>query len=144
MVSFDSRSDCVADQVVFTLDLAGNFKSVNRAGELLTGYSREQLCRLNVQELLPETSASQLNQYVRRAIRRRFGAVFEIEVSTRRGKPTRVEVSVGLITRVGGAREFQCIAIPLENRGRAAPSRPHCLDAQFRDAGKIASLRRVR
>lgn len=134
----------MVDQVMFTLDLAGNFKFVNRAGELLTGYSCEQLCRLNVQELLPETNTFQLTQYVRRAIRRRFGAVFEIEVSTRHERAVRVEVSVDLVTRSGGAREFQCIAIPLENRGRAASSRPRCLDAEFCDAGKIASLRRVR
>ncbi len=141
---FDRQSDATVDQIVFTLDLAGNFKFVNRAGELMTGYSCDELRRLNVRDLLPETSAPELARYVRGPGRRRCGAVFEMKVITRYGRQVPLEISVDLVRGPDRSREFKCIAIPLSNAGRAAPARPRCLDTQFRHARGIATSRRIR
>ena len=137
-------AESIIEPVVFTLDLAGNFKFVNSAGELVSGYRCEELRRLNVRDLLPGIGTFQLTQYVRRAMRRRCGAVFEIEVTARYGRRVSLEVSLALIKKADRSREFECIAIPLEDWGRVAPSRPRCLDSQFTGAENIASFRLVR
>ena len=136
---FDRTLDQTVDQIVFTLDLAGNFKSVNTAGELMTGYTCEELRLLNVKDLLPETNVPDIASYVRGAVRRRFGAVFEMSVTTRYGRRIQLEVSVDLVRRSDRSREFECIAIPVGNAGWAAPARPRCLDTRFRVVGDTAN-----
>src|SRR5438876_8082632 len=42
-----------ASDIVYTMSLNGNFLSVNRAGERITGYPREEFLKMNVEELLP-------------------------------------------------------------------------------------------
>ena len=132
------RTAATGDHIVFTLDLAGNFKFVNRAGELMMGYSCEELRRLKVRDLLPETSAADLAGYIRGTAGRRFGSVFEMKVTTRYGRRIRLEFSVELVRRPDRSREFECIAIPIGNAGRAARPRPRCLDMEFRQARDIA------
>src|SRR5689334_4156151 len=39
-------------QILFTLDLEGNFKEVNAAAEDLFGYSAEEICLMNIAELV--------------------------------------------------------------------------------------------
>jgi len=67
------------NQIVFVIDLAGNFKFVNAAAETISGYSRQEACRMNVSQVV----APELEEYVRRQIRDAFqgdfGAVYEIE-----------------------------------------------------------------
>jgi PAS domain S-box-containing protein len=120
----------LTDQVVFTLDLAGNIRSVNKAGERLTGYSAVELARLNVLDLLPGQCAADLRAIANRSIRQRFGTVFEIEVSTSDRRQIPVEVSIDLIRRADGTLEFRGIAVP-KNDAAASSLRPRCLDIRF-------------
>uniref|UniRef100_UPI0019D470E6 PAS domain-containing protein n=1 Tax=Vibrio vulnificus TaxID=672 RepID=UPI0019D470E6 len=41
-----------ANDLIYTHDLNGNFTSINRAGEIITGYSREEAVRLNISEVV--------------------------------------------------------------------------------------------
>ena len=45
-----------ANDIVFTTDLALNFTSLNAAGELATGYSREEAAKLNAASVVPAES----------------------------------------------------------------------------------------
>src|SRR5439155_12977587 len=45
-----------ANDIVFTLDLAGNVTSVNRAVELITGYSQTELIGMNMADFLTPAS----------------------------------------------------------------------------------------
>src|SRR6266478_8342008 len=78
------RDKLVAEtKIVYTLDLNGNFKFVNEAGERVTGYSCEEACAMNITQLV----APELAEYVRRKIARTkddvLGSVFEIEIITK-------------------------------------------------------------
>ncbi|MCX6020207.1 MAG: PAS domain S-box protein, partial [Chloroflexi bacterium] len=76
-----------ANDIVYTHDLLGNFTSVNRAGVSVTGYTGEQLTRMNITDVLaPEFRAT---------------AVTKIAEKADGGGPTRYEVD---IVRVDGAR----------------------------------------
>ena len=69
-------------EIVFTLDLAGNFKFVNAAGECLSGYSCEEARRLNVADIVAPELANYVQQILA-TIGRRFGGVYEIEIITK-------------------------------------------------------------
>src|SRR5712691_659498 len=45
-----------ANDIIYTLDLAGNITSVNQAGEIITGYTREELLQMNMAQLLTSES----------------------------------------------------------------------------------------
>src|SRR4030088_2816655 len=48
-----------ASDILYTLDLEGNPTSVNKAAELITGYSQDELLRMNMSTFLtPESLAS--------------------------------------------------------------------------------------
>ena len=53
-------------KIVYTLDLNGNFKFVNEAGERVTGYSCEEACAMNITQLV----APELAEYVLQRIAR--------------------------------------------------------------------------
>ncbi len=118
-------------RIVFCLDLAGNFKFMNEAGERLTGYSHAELRRLNVLELLSGGSAEDLRAQFRRSMRQRFGAVFEIEITTKNRRQLRLETSIDVNRLADGGIEFRGIALLQSERIGSMRDRPRCLDEDF-------------
>jgi len=130
---FDNRQEMQPvsnDQIVFTLDLAGNIRSVNKAAEGLTGYKAAELTHLNVLDLLPGQSATDLRAMANRSIRQRFGTVFEIEITASDRRHIPLEVSLDLVRGTDGTLEFHGIAVA-KNNAVSSRLRPRCLDIQF-------------
>jgi PAS domain S-box-containing protein len=86
-----------AAEGIFILDSNGNYLEVNPSGVELTGYTPEELCRMNVKDLV--TAESQLENpirtpdpdpdkaeplYAQRTLRRKDGRIIQAEVSARR------------------------------------------------------------
>src|SRR6266576_1738675 len=69
-------------QILFTLDLAGNFKSVDAAAERTFGYAAEKLYEMNIAELVAPSYSDYLQQQIARATTDDLGSVYEIEVCT--------------------------------------------------------------
>ena len=118
-------------EIVFTLDLAGNFKFVNAAGERLSGYSCEEARRLNVADVV----VPELTDYVQQilaTIGRRFGGVYEIEIITKDRRRLVLETSAHLVNRNGRPIEIHGIALsPMNPRRSSGNVSPRCLDARF-------------
>jgi PAS domain S-box-containing protein len=129
------------DEIVFTLDLTGNFNFINAAGERASGYSCEEARRLNVLNLLPDKSAAEIRSIARSSIRQRFGNVFEIEIATRDRQRLRLETSLDVVRRADGALEFRGIAFAQRDDLRRPIVRPRCLDKSF---GYSTFRRRIR
>ena len=117
-----------AMQILFTLDLAGNFKSVDAAAERLFGYTAEKLCRMNLAELVAPNYADYLQAQISGAVVGGLGAVYEIEVLTRDRNRLGLEVSTRLVTRNGCPFELEGIAFPRVNFWEV---KPRCLDEEF-------------
>ena len=120
------------DQIVFVLDLAGNFKFINAAAERVSGYSRAEACGMNVTDVL----APGLEDYVRRqltdALNGHFGAVYEIEIITKDGRRVVLETSAHLVMRNGEPFELHGIAFPaVKTRECDDHMQPRCLDHKF-------------
>ena len=120
------------DQIVFVLDLAGNFKFINAAAERVSGYSRAEACGMNVTDVL----APGLEDYVRRqltdALNGHFGAVYEIEIITKDSRRVVLETSAHLVMRNGEPFELHGIAFPaVKTRECDDHMQPRCLDHKF-------------
>lgn len=134
-------STLAIDHVVFALDLAGNFRSVNQTAERLTGYSADEFALLNVLDLLPGKCLADLRRLANRCVRRRFGTVFEIAITARNGRQIPVEVSFSLVRGASGSLEFHGIAVA--HHDAVSPKfRPRCLDNRFRFIGQYSNFSR--
>lgn len=115
-------------QILFTLDLAGNFKYVNPAAERLLGYRAEEICMMNIADLVAPGFLCYLQGQMARAVGVELGAVYEIEMYRKDGQCLPLEVSTQLVTSNGSPFELEGVAFPLTN---TFGGRPRCLDEEF-------------
>jgi len=115
-------------QILFTLDLAGNFRYVNSTAEHLLGYTGEEICMMNIADLVAPGYSHYLQGQIARAVGGDLGAVYEIEMYTKDGQCLPLEISTSLVTRNGSPFELEGIAFPLIN---TFGGRPRCLDEEF-------------
>lgn len=121
-----------ADKIVYAHDLSGNFTFLNPTGEAVSGYSCEEICRMNIAELVPAEIAAHVREQIVQNVTRRVGTVYEIDLIARDGRRVPLEVSTALVLRNGRPIEIQGIAVPSVIRSSSSYSkRPRCLDAEF-------------
>jgi two-component system cell cycle sensor histidine kinase/response regulator CckA len=131
-----------ASDIVYTMSLDGNFLSINRAGERITGYPREEFLKMNVEQLLPSQQLEVSNQMLKRKLSaeqavtvyplqliRKDGVTTSLEVSTRLiyegGKPVAVQGMGRDITERRRLEEQLWIAQKMEAVGRLAGGIAH-------------------
>lgn len=118
--------------VIYAYDVEGNFTFLNEEGENLSGYSCEEVCKMNIVELLDPEVVGVLQQEILRSARERVGMVYEVDIIARDGRRVPLEVSTQIVSRPGEPIEIQGIAVPSVIRSKP-PSRlrQHCLDEAF-------------
>jgi PAS domain S-box-containing protein len=120
------------NQIVFVIDLAGNFRFVNAAAECVSGYSREEACRMNISDVLAPELKDYVRQQIRGVLQGDFGAVYEIEIITKDRRRVTLETSAQLVMRNGKPFELHGIAFLAVRAGDGeAEVRPRCLDKEF-------------
>lgn len=108
-----------AADVMYTTDLAGVFTSINRAGERLTGYTREELVGLNIARVLaPEHLALALEMTDPESDRER-SAPYELDIVTKDGRRVPIEVRTRLRYRNGQPVGIHGTARDITSRRRA-------------------------
>ncbi|HYX29989.1 MAG TPA: PAS domain-containing protein [Pyrinomonadaceae bacterium] len=96
-------------QILFTLDLAGNFKSLDSLTERIFGYSAGELSRMNLAHLVPPQHADYVRSQIARAVDAGLGAVYEVEICAKDGRRLALEISTRLIMRDGCPFELEAI-----------------------------------
>jgi two-component system, cell cycle sensor histidine kinase and response regulator CckA len=108
-----------AHDLIYSHDLEGNFTSINKAGEQLTGYSREEALSMN----LAQTVAPDYMEKAQRMIARKLGGekvtVYDLEILAKDGRRVAVEVNTRLVYRDGVAVGVQGIARDITERKHA-------------------------
>ena len=118
-------------KIVYTLDLNGNFKFVNEAGERVTGYSCEEACAMNITQLVAPELAESVRQKIARTKDDVLGSVFEIEIITKDRYRIVLETSTQVVGRDRDHIEIEGIALlPVRVRD-LSPAHARCLDEEF-------------
>ena len=127
-----------ANDVVFTTDLTGNFTSVNRAGEQLTGYRRDETPSMNFSEIAAPEYLELVREELKQKIHGGGSTTYELEVVTKSGQRVPLEVSTRLIYREGRPVGVQGIARDVSERKRAQEALRRLNERLEEEARRIA------
>lgn len=109
-----------ASDLIYTIDLTGKFLSVNRAGERLSGYTREELLNMTTDQLV---SGGGQKEFTRQMLDRKMSGemqmtVYPIQITTKDGRLVSLEVSTRLIYENGEPVAIQGMARDITERRR--------------------------
>jgi PAS domain S-box-containing protein len=105
-----------ANDIIYTHDLQGNFTSLNRSGERITGYSRDEAALMNVADVIAPEYLNLAREMIAHKASEKVSTVYEIDIITKDGRRVRLEVSTRLIFRDGKPVGVQGIARDLTER----------------------------
>src|SRR5260370_11274799 len=99
-----------ANDIVYTHDLAGKLLSWNNAGELLLGYSRQELLGMHFDKCIAPEFSALCREMLDRKIGGEAKTVYELDFITKEGVRVPMEVSTRLIFKMGQPVAVQGIA----------------------------------
>ncbi len=108
-----------ANDIIYTHDLAGNFTSLNRSGEQITGFTRDEALRMNIVNVLAPEYIPVAQQMIVRKTDIQAPTVYELEIITKNQRRVRLEVSTRLIYCEGKPVGVQGIGRDLTERKRS-------------------------
>jgi diguanylate cyclase (GGDEF)-like protein/PAS domain S-box-containing protein len=111
-----------ANDLIYTHDLAGNFTSLNRAGEKITGYTRDEAMRLNIAQVVAPEYLNTARGMISRKVERDAPTIYELEIIAKEGHRVTLELSTRLICENGKPVGVQGIARDITARKRAEES----------------------
>lgn len=108
-----------ANDIVFTLDLAGNVTSINKAVESITGYSQSELLGMNMSEFLTPGSTDSARLMTERKLAGEERTNYEVDVRAKDGHTFRLEISSRLAIQQGKPVGVQGVARDITTRRQA-------------------------
>lgn len=108
-----------ANDLIYTHDLAGNFTSINRAGEIITGYSRDEAVRLNIAQVVAPEYLEQARQMTAKKLTGEGPTAYELEIIAKDGRRVPLELSTRLIFQDGRPIGVQGIGRDITERKKA-------------------------
>lgn len=108
-----------ANDIVFTTDLRGNFTSLNRAGEQISGYSRDELRSMNMAQVLTPEGRDLALEMIRQKLTDNQPTRYHVVLIARDGHPVPLEISTRLICHNDIPIGIQGIARDTTDRLRA-------------------------
>ena len=108
-----------ANDIIYTHDLSGNFTSLNRSGERITGYSREEAMKMNIADVLAPDYLKVAREMIAQKAAKKTSTVYELEIISKSGRRVRLEFSTRLIFRDGKPVGVQGIGRDLTERKRS-------------------------
>jgi PAS domain-containing protein len=69
-----------ANDIIYTHDLEGNFTSLNRTGERITGYSREEATAMNVADVIAPEHLNLAREMIAHKASEKVSTVYEIDI----------------------------------------------------------------
>src|SRR5260370_32474430 len=75
-----------ANDIIYTIDLAGNFTSLNQTGERLTGYTRAEAVNMNLAHVVVPEQVGMAREMIAHKLDTDTATVYEIDIITRSGR----------------------------------------------------------
>src|SRR6266496_2263023 len=85
------------NEIIYSHDLQGNYTSINKAGERVTGYSRQEALRLNFAQVVAPEYQTLVKRMGEEKLAGLPSSFYEIEIITKDGRRLPLEVSTHLI-----------------------------------------------
>jgi two-component system, NarL family, sensor kinase len=108
-----------ANDIVFTCNLDGGFTSLNKSGEGITGYTRQEALHLNLAEVITPEQRPRFAEALSRLRSGEVSPIREYEVIAKDGRRLSLEVSQRLLVEAGKPVGIQGIARDVTARKRA-------------------------
>lgn len=108
-----------ANDLIYTHDLRGNFTSLNRAGEQITGYTREEAVTMNISQVVAPESLEAAREMTARKLANNAPTTYEIDIIAKDGRRVSLELSTRLIMRKGAPVGVQGIGRDITERRRS-------------------------
>src|SRR5262249_39975114 len=86
-----------ASDIIYTDDLQGNFTSLNSAGEVISGYTREEACKMNIAQVVAPEHLDLARQMTARKLSKSEATTYELDILSKDGKRVTLDVSTRLI-----------------------------------------------
>lgn len=128
-----------ANDIVYTHDLTGRFTSINKAGTNITGYSYDEVAKLNVFDLVAKEYHEEVKKKIREKLEGASSTKYELEIVAKDGHHIHIEVSTRIIYENGKPVGIQGIARDITDRKKAEEERKK-LELQLLHAQKLESL----
>ncbi|HEY5074027.1 MAG TPA: PAS domain S-box protein, partial [Pyrinomonadaceae bacterium] len=107
-----------AQDIIYSHNLRGNYTSTNKAGEQITGYTREESLKLNFVDTVAPEYVKTARQMLARKLAGETTTVYELELIAKDGHRIPVEVNTRLVLRDGVPVGVQGIARDVTDRKR--------------------------
>jgi len=108
-----------ANDIVYVHDLAGNFTSLNRAAERVSGYTRAEAATMNMSQIVAPEYLEPLRQALAPESLGRGPLIHELEIITKDGRRVPLELSTRLIFKENTPVGVQGIARDITERKQA-------------------------
>lgn len=106
-----------AGDAILIADMNNNLEEINRAGELLLGYSRDEICQMNIVTILPVEGLIKIRQHIEEVAINGSIVPVETKILRKDGQSVDVEIRPTLID-IGGRKVVQGIFIDRTERKR--------------------------
>src|SRR5207247_1947224 len=91
-----------ASDIIYTMSLDGKFLTMNRAGERITGYPRDEFLRMNVKDIVTPEQLEISNQMMQRKLSgEQTMTVYPLQIIHKDGQTVSLEVGTRLIYENG-------------------------------------------
>ena len=107
-----------ANDLIYTHDLSGNFTSINRAGEIITGYSRDEAMKMNIASVVAPEFLEQARRMTALKVEGKGPTAYELEIISKDGNRVSLELSTRLIYHGGKPAGVQGIGRDITERKR--------------------------
>ena len=107
-----------ANDMVYTLDLDGQLTGLNKAGERLLGYSRDEMMGRSITALIKPEDVVRMQEMMQRKIEGQPLTTYEIGITAKDGRQVTLEISSRLIYNDGKPAGIQGTARDITERQR--------------------------
>lgn len=107
-----------ANDLIYTHDLHGNFTSLNKAGERVTGFTRAEAMKMNIAHIVHPEHLARAKEMIVRKTSSNDTTTYEISIITKSGERAELEVSTRLIYQNGIPVAVQGIGRDITERKR--------------------------